>query len=79
MDQHAQHRFLVEPGAPGAVIAWHGAGFIIPLPTTACFAASAGVNELLMIDLKRPALEARDQLAAELDGVADRIKAAYQE
>ncbi len=49
------------------MIAWHGAGFYHPAPTIACFAASVGVSELLMIDLMRPALEARDQLAAGLE------------
>jgi hypothetical protein len=58
-----------------AVIAWHGAGFYHPAPTTACFAAAAGVSELLMIDLKRPALEAsRPDSTVSLTGSKPRIK-----
>ena len=40
---------------------------------------STGVGDLPLIDLERRGLEARDQLAAELDRVADWIEAAYQE
>jgi hypothetical protein len=42
-------------------------------------ASSTVVGELPLIDLVRRGLEARDQLAAELDRVADWIKPAYQE
>ena len=41
-------------------------------------ASSTDVSELPLIDLESRGLEARDQLAAELDRVADWIKPAYQ-